>query len=308
MLMTRSLLSGASLLAIAALLPAHSALAHGFAGQRFFPATIATDDPFVSDELSAPTVSTIRNPGEGGGQEIDTSIDVSKRITPNFGLGFGETWQHFSNAPSGFGNLELNAKYQLLVNAPHEALLAVGVDAEVGGTGAKKVGADRFSTVTPALFFGKGMGDLPDSMKWLKPFAVTGSFGIGFPTRASTITDPDSGDVERHSNTFETGLAIEYNLQYLQSSVQDIGLPAPFNRMIPLVEFAFSTPFNRGQNGLATGTINPGVAWAGRYFQLTAEAIIPANNRSGRNVGGVFQIHFFLDDIFPRTIGRPIFQ
>jgi hypothetical protein len=308
MLMTRSLLSGASLLAIAALLPAHSALAHGFAGQRFFPATIATDDPFVSDELSAPTVSTIRNPGEGGGQEIDTSIDVSKRITPNFGLGFGETWQHFSNAPSGFGNLELNAKYQLLVNAPHEALLAVGVDAEVGGTGAKKVGADRFSTVTPALFFGKGMGDLPDSMKWLKPFAVTGSFGIGFPTRASTITDPDSGDVERHSNTFETGVAIEYNLQYLQSSVQDIGLPAPFNRMIPLVEFAFSTPFNRGQNGLATGTINPGVAWAGRYFQLTAEAIIPANNRSGRNVGGVFQIHFFLDDIFPRTIGRPIFQ
>jgi hypothetical protein len=306
--MTRSLLSGASLLAIALVLPNQSALAHGFAGQRFFPATIATDDPFVSDELSAPTVSTIRNTGPGGGQEIDTSVDMSKRITPNFGLGLGETWQHFSNAPSGFGNLELSAKYQLLVNAPHEALLAVGVDAEVGGTGAKKVGADRFSTVTPALFFGKGMGDLPDSMKWLKPFAVTGSFGIGFPTRASTITDPDSGDVERHSNTFETGLAIEYNLQYLQSSVQDIGLPAPFNRMIPLVEFAFSTPFNRGQNGLATGTINPGVAWAGRYFQLTAEAIIPANNRSGRNVGGVFQIHFFLDDIFPRTIGRPIFQ
>lgn len=306
--MTRSLLWGASLLAIVLVLPNASALAHGFAGQRFFPATIATDDPFVSDELSAPTVSTVRNSGEGGGQEIDTSIDVSKRITPNFGLGFAETWQHFSNAPSGFGNLELSAKYQLLVDAPHEALLAVGVDAEVGGTGARKVGADRFSTVTPTLFFGKGMGDLPDSMKWLKPLAVTGTLGFGFPTRASTVTDPDSGDVERHSNTFETGLAIEYNLQYLQSSVQDIGLPAPFNRMIPLVEFAFSTPFNRGQNGLTTGTINPGVAWAGRYFQLTAEAIIPANNRSGRNVGGVVQLHFFLDDIFPTTIGRPIFQ
>jgi hypothetical protein len=303
----RARLSGASLVAAALLLPSAAALAHGFAGQRFFPATIATDDPFVSDELSAPTVSTVRNPGPGGGQEIDTSIDVSKRITPSFGIGFGETWQHFSNAPSGFGNLELNAKYQLLVNAPHELLLAVGVDAEVGGTGAAKVGADRFSTVTPALFFGKGMGDLPDSLKWLKPLAVTGSFGIGFPTQAGT-TDPDSGDVERHSNTFETGIAIEYSLQYLQSSVQDIGLPAPFNRMIPLVEFAFSTPFNRGQNGLTTGTINPGVVWAGRYFQVAAEAIIPANSRSGRNVGGVVQLHFFLDDLFPTTIGRPIFQ
>jgi hypothetical protein len=305
--MTRSLLSVAALLATALVLPHASALAHGFAGQRFFPATIATDDPFVSDELSAPTVSTIRNSGEGGGQEIDTSIDVSKRITPNLGLGLGETWQHFSNAPSAFGNLELNAKYQLLVDAPHEALLAVGVDAEVGGTGARKVGADRFSTVTPTLFFGKGMGDLPDSMKWLKPFAITGTLGVGFPTQAGT-TDPDSGGVERPSNTFETGLAIEYNLQYLQSSVQDIGLPAPFNRMIPLVEFAFSTPFNRGRSGLSTGTINPGVAWVGRYFQLTAEAIIPANNRTGRNVGGVVQLHFFLDDLFPRSIGRPIFQ
>ena len=180
--MTRSLLWGASLLAIVLVLPNASALAHGFAGQRFFPATIATDDPFVSDELSAPTVSTVRNSGECGGQEIDTSIDVSKRITPNFGLGFAQTWQHFSNAPSGFGNLELSAKYQLLVDAPHEALLAVGVDAEVGGTGARKVGADRFSTVTPTLFFGKGMGDLPDSMKWLKPLAVTGTLGFGFPT------------------------------------------------------------------------------------------------------------------------------
>jgi len=305
--MTRSRLSRISLLAIALVLPDASALAHGFAGQRFFPATIATDDPFVSDELSAPTVSTIRNSGAGGSQETDISVDVSKRITPRFGLGFGETWQHLSNAPSGFGNLDLNAKYQLLVNEPHEALLAAGLDAEVGGTGARKVGADRFSTVTPALFFGKGMGDLPDSMKWLKPVAVTGSFGVGFPTQAGT-TDPDTGDVERHSNTFETGLAIEYNLQYLQSSVQDIGLPAPFNRMIPLVEFAFSTPFNRGQSGLTTGTINPGVVWVGRYFQIGAEAIIPANNRTGRNVGGVVQLHFFLDDIFPHSIGRAIFE
>ena len=38
-------------------LPASSALAHGFAGDRFFPATILTDDPFVADEMSLPTVT-----------------------------------------------------------------------------------------------------------------------------------------------------------------------------------------------------------------------------------------------------------
>lgn len=305
--MTRAMLSGASLLAIALLLPNAPALAHGFAGQRFFPATLTTDDPFVADELSLPTVSTIRNPGPGGGQEIDISADLAKRITPNFGLSIGETWQHFSNASPGFSNLAVRAKYQLLVNAPHEALLAVGVDAEIGGSGSKRIHAERFSTVTPTLFYGKGMGDLPDSMKWLKPFAITGTIGVGFPTQTSTVVDPDTGDVERHSNTLNTGVAIEYSLQYLQSAVQDIGLPAPFNRMIPLVEFNFSTPFNRGHSGQTLGTINPGLVWAGRYFQIGAEAIIPANNRTGRNVGGIIQLHFFLDDLFPTSIGRPIF-
>jgi hypothetical protein len=33
---------------------AGSALGHGFAGSRFFPATITIDDPFVADELSLP--------------------------------------------------------------------------------------------------------------------------------------------------------------------------------------------------------------------------------------------------------------
>ena len=58
--------------------------AHGFAGKRFFPATLATDDPFVADELSLPTIAWQKFPasGEGpGGSETDFSIDVAKRIT-----------------------------------------------------------------------------------------------------------------------------------------------------------------------------------------------------------------------------------
>src|SRR5260370_201145 len=47
--------------ALGALAPA-AALAHGLAGKRFFPATLATDDPFVSDELSLPTIQRLRVP------------------------------------------------------------------------------------------------------------------------------------------------------------------------------------------------------------------------------------------------------
>ena len=89
---------------------------HGFAGARFFPATLTTDDPFVADELSLPTVSTIRTPDDGGTRETDISVDISKRITPNFAIEIGDTFTalnpHNGPAVNGFGNLELSGKYQ----------------------------------------------------------------------------------------------------------------------------------------------------------------------------------------------------
>jgi len=65
--------------------------AHGFAGARFFPATLSSDDPFVADELSLPTVSTIRTPDDGGTRQTDISVDIAKRITPQLGIEIGET-------------------------------------------------------------------------------------------------------------------------------------------------------------------------------------------------------------------------
>ena len=54
---------------------------------------------------------------------------------------------------------------------------------------------------------------------------------------------------------------------------------------------------------MTTGTINPGVIWVGKYYQVGVEAMIPVNRQSGTGVGAIAQLHFFLDDIFPNTIG-----
>jgi len=35
--------------------------------------------------------------------------------------------------------------------------------------------------------------------------------------------------------------------------------------------------------------------------------MIPINRASGTGVGVIGQIHFYLDDIFPTSIGRPLF-
>jgi hypothetical protein len=299
------------------LIPA-SASAHGFAGSRFFPATLTTDDPFVNDELSLPTVSSIVTPDEGGSRDTEVAVDIAKRITPNFGIELGETVINLKppneSSQTGFANLEVAAKYEFFESDEHETILSLGGGVEIGGTGNKRVGADSFTTWSPGFFFGKGFGDLSDAVSFIKPLAVTGLVGVAIPTSASTrtvtlneTTREREIDIERHPAVLEWGFAVEYSIIYLQEQVKDIGLRPPFDRLVPLVEFAFETPLNRGQEGLTTGTVNPGVIWSGKYFQVGAEAMIPVNSRTGNDVGFIAQLHFYLDDLFPHSLGRPLF-
>ena len=297
---------------------ATGAWAHGMIGQRFFPATLAIDDPFVADELSLPTVSFMSFPRSGDAsafRQTDISGEFSKRLSPNLGFSLGGDLTILDpdkgKTQSGFQNMEVSLKYVYFKSAEHETLLSTGVSWEVGGTGSKRVGAESFDVVTPQLFFGKGFGDLPDSLRWLKPVALTGAFGVAIPTRTFNRSyeteegeegEPSTVTVvkERNPLVVQWGFTLQYNLQYLQSFVRDVGLPAPFNRMIPLVEFAMQTPVQGPQSGRTTGTINPGVIWFGRYLQLGLEMQIPVNRESGKNVGVLAQVHFYLDDIAPK--------
>ena len=134
-------------------------------------------------------------------------------------------------------------------------------------------------------------------------FGLKGScfsnLSVDFPTKTSSAG-------AANPNNFNYGFAFEYSLEYLQRQVMDVGLQPPFNRMIPLVEMAFTTGLNRGAGGQTVGTVQPGIIWAGQYVQIGAEAILPVTSATGRGFGGVVQLHFYLDDIFPGSIGRPI--
>jgi hypothetical protein len=281
-----------------------AAFSHGFAGDRFFPATLTTDDPFAASELSLPTFSEIRQPGQPPVKVFDTSTDISLLVLPRTALTIGDGYsvQKVANqsAQTGFDNAALNVLYEFFESDKEEAIASIGLRWDIGGSGRKSLGNDSFSTFTPTFYFGKGFGDLPDSVPLLKPFAITGTLGLGIPTSSGTQSDP-------HPDTLEWGLALEYSLIYLQEHVKDVGLKAPFNRLIPLVEFAMSTPLNRGVDKLTTGTINPGVIWSGQYFQVGIEAMIPVNNQSGHNVGVIAQVHFYLDDLLPKIFGKPLF-
>ena len=88
--------------------------------------------------------------------------------------------------------------------------------------------------------------------------------------------------------------------------MRDQGFSSFIAHLTPVVEYAFSSPVQAGGGG-TTGTINPGIIWSGQSVQFAIEAMIPVNKASGGNVGVIAQLHFYVDDMFPDSLGRPIF-
>jgi len=286
--------------AVGAMFPT-SVWAHGFVGDRFFPPTIATDDPFAVDELALPSLTALDDPSTDGipaTREVDWGFEFDKEILPHFAVGISDSYvsQNGRGQPSTYGwdNIEISAKYELWHSDPHEMIISAGLITDIGGSGSQSL-ADSFSTFTPTFYFGKGFGDLPETVDFLRPVAVTGTLGQSFPTSSDG------------PNQFQWAFAVEYSLPYLQQEVKDVGLPAPFKDMIPLVEFSLATDENRAMKGLTTGTINPGVLWETPYCELGAEAVIPVNGHSGSRIGFKFEAWIYIDDLFPRIFGHPIF-
>jgi hypothetical protein len=241
--------------------------------------------------------------------EWDISGELSKRITENFGVSIGETWTQIRQpnglVTAGFQDLETTFQYQLLKDSSHELALMAGVVVDWGNTGANNSGlGTSYSTLTPTFYIGKGFGELPESVSWARPFAVTGQIGYQVPT--SSFDFSQSVFIPQQ---LVYGASLQYSFPYLKSEVIDLQLPDFFNHLIPIVEVNFTTPVanNFGNSYTTTGSVNPGVIWVGSYFQVGLEAVVPINRASGSGVGVLGQLHLYLDDMFPTTMGQPLF-
>jgi hypothetical protein len=282
----------------AAMMPG-TAAAHAVAGDRVFPATLAIDDPSVASEVSLPTVDWFPDPRGGSGtipNETDVGAELDLLLAPDFAVGISDAWTSQAARHEadnyGYQNLEVSGKYKFYENDDHEVLMSVGLVADVGGTGAARVGADKASTLTPTFYFGKGMGDLPDSMALLKPLAVTGTIGFAV---AQDRAEPD---------VFQPGISIQYSMQYLKSSVKDYDLPAFVDHLVPLVEAPLTIGVDNGSHAFG-GTINPGLIYLGGRWQFGIEAMIPVSAGTQHGTGVIGQFHVFLDDMFP-ALAQPI--
>ena len=134
----------------------------------------------------------------------------------------------------------------------------------------------------PTIFYAKGFGDLPNSMNLFKPFAVSGVLGYQMPTEPS------------QPKVLNWGFTLQYSFMYLNDHVKSTGWGEPFNHMIAVIEFPLQTCLSGICNGQVLGSVNPGVIWVGRDFNLSAELVFPINSYSGQGTGFLLSIHKFL--------------
>jgi len=288
--------------------------AHGIAGNRLFAGTLSFDDPAVADEAFLPLYGHLNSPQSNDVSENRINLAFQRLLTPTLAFTIDSGWVH-QNWPigttSGADKTNIGLKYEAYRNNQHEVLVSVGLAWGVGHSGGATVGADSPNTIQPGIFFGKGFGDLPDSLSWLRPFAVTGSIVDETPigsSRATTLvpnvsTGRFDSVLSPGVETLHWGFSVQFSTLYLTNRFNG-GPPKhePIDQWVPLIEFKFDSP--SGQKTAATA--NPGIAYVDGTWQLAAEIILPMNHQGGSGPGFRAQLLLFLDDLVPSVFGKPL--
>jgi len=291
-----------------------AAEAHGIVGNRLFPGTLAFDDPAVNDEWTL-AVTGRKRPAEGvevNDREVGWSFTRLLTSTVAVGVESGWTHRNWGQAQrSGFDGTALLVKGLLYKNELHEVMVSAGLAWGIGHSGAQGIGANTPNTLAPSIVFGKGFGDAPENLAWLRAFAVTGSIELEHPlTATSTNLGVDArtgqlGALLTHNvDILRWGFSLQYSTYYLTSRFTPGRLPKaePLHQLVPLVEFAFQSR----RDAKTAASVNPGLAYVGDFWQLAAEVVVPLNSEGGRGIGARGQLFVFLDDFMPALFGKPL--
>lgn len=174
----------AMLIAVLSVTPWTNAFAHGIAGNRYFPGTLTFDDPAVADEFLVNSTHT--NASQPGYDQHKSELGVSgaRLLTPTWALGFdlGRSRVRAGDlASSDQRSGDIFVKTELHRDDLSEELVSGSLGYGVTRTDLPGLGSNSLHVVLPGISIGKGFGNLPDSLAWLRPFAIAGAIAAEIP-------------------------------------------------------------------------------------------------------------------------------
>jgi hypothetical protein len=272
--------------------------AHGTVGGRMFIEPLFTEDANIKNELDLPRAEFLMLP-DGSFRSFSASFE--KALYPNrwsVVIEQSRVYRRVAGSTiAGFDDLEVGTKLALYRSAEHELVLTPALFL-TAPTGSHSV-AEHRTKLQPALVFAKGFGDL--KWGWLRPLALQGDIGYeaavtGERERHATydmVLEYSVPYLNRFIRNADTGLDLEHNLRLGHSSRAILG------NMCPFVEFNGSTPVGRTSGSSAT-FLRPGLAYVGKFFQISTAADVPLRGYlPRRRVGAVVLFDLFLNEVLP---------
>lgn len=268
--------------------------AHGMVGKRMFIEPLFTEDANIKDELDLPRAESVALP-DGSSRSFGASFE--KSLYPNrwsFVIEQSRVYRRVAGSTiAGFDDLEVGTKVVLYRSEEHELVLTPALFL-TAPTGSHRV-AEHRAKLQPALVFAKGFGDL--KWAWLRPLALQGDIGY-----ESTVT----GERERYAIY---DMVLEYSLPYLNRFIRKTDSEFDLRRghsyrailgdMYPFVEFNGSTPI-AGTAGSSATFLRPGLAYVGKFFQISTAADVPLRGYlPSRRAGVVVLFDLFLKEVVP---------
>ena len=296
--------------AVGVLIPVDT-YAYTAAGDRNFPALLILPQVAPSDAVWGSFATQPMNAFGTGDPTRQNQFtgDYSKTITERLGIqfqgGLTQLDRLQTSSVTGAQNFEVLLQYEAILDPPHEFLLSVEADQNLGATGNQHLSTNFQQSATQlGVTFAKGLGDLP--IGFSRPLAITGFTGFQIAEGAPPQSNQGAG---QRSNKVNAGFSVQYSIPYLVSKVANVDLPQFLRGMTPMTEVVFATPVGPSYRNGRTLLVAPGISYSeGRGWELGIEAMIPTNKATGRGVGVIAQLVLQLDYLLPDSIvGRPIF-
>ncbi len=271
--------------------------AHGVVGQRSFI------EPFVTEDVNPKNEFVIARPEwnhSHDGKSFRLGFGLEKKLADTLSITLDSEWDSISPhdpaepQTTGFNNLGITLKDAFYTNPEHEAILSAALEA-TAPTGTSDVDAEQAWSFKPFFLYGKGFGDLPRSLRYLRPFAIQGDVGF------EISIDHDRTTILAHN------LTLQYSIPYLEAFVRDIGLGWPLNDFIPMTEFNFEHGINGQEDGKSKIIATPGFVYMDRYVEVGVAGRFPLNDTAHQDMdwGVIGIVDLFIDDIFPASKWQP---
>jgi hypothetical protein len=205
------------------------------------------------------------------------SLYLEKTISPASSFSIFVGYQRFEveQKPTMSSNFGLGYKRVLLSMPSKEFLFTISPEIELP-LGNRSQGSESHPRAGFDLLFQKGFGELPDSLRLLRPAALEG--GWGWESKVTgTRDDLTSADLE-----------LEYSLAYLDANVARDSVPHALRDLAPHLDFDYAQYLSAHRNSSAPDfELTPAIAWLNSTFEINLGVQVALNRAASSDSGAI---------------------